>query len=54
MNTAENPFYSTAEQGDYLIVTHGDFYEKALELAEHKREMGFTPAVYELERIYDE
>ncbi|MDD3965783.1 MAG: C25 family cysteine peptidase [Candidatus Neomarinimicrobiota bacterium] len=51
---SENEHYNTDPQGDYLIVTHKDFYEKARELAEHKQEMGFTPAIYELERIYDE
>ncbi|MFO7841728.1 MAG: C25 family cysteine peptidase [Fidelibacterota bacterium] len=54
VNTLENDMYNTAEQGDYLIVTHKDFYEKTQELAEHKRSMGFTPVIYELERIYDE
>jgi len=54
VNRSENIYYNTDPQGDYLIVTHKDFYEKAVDLAEHKQIMGFTPAIYELERIYDE
>ena len=54
VNIPENDHYNTAEQGDYVIVTHKDFYEKALDLVEHKTNMGFTPVIYELERIYDE
>ena len=46
--------YLSSDQGDYIIVTHKDFYEKSLELLEHKASEGFSPVVYELERIYDE
>ncbi|MBW6458087.1 MAG: hypothetical protein K0B52_02875, partial [FCB group bacterium] len=54
VNRFTNEYYNTSEQGDYLIVTHKDFYEKAKDLIEHKTTMGFRPVLYELERIYDE
>ncbi|MCK4813010.1 MAG: hypothetical protein KAT14_03630, partial [Candidatus Marinimicrobia bacterium] len=54
VNTQMNDFYNTNEQGDYVIITHKDFYEKALELVEHKRAIGFKSVIYKLERIYDE
>jgi hypothetical protein len=54
VNRLTNEYYNTNMHGDYIIVTHKDFYEKANDLIEHKRTMGFTPVIYELERIYDE
>jgi len=54
VNTLENEYYTDSQEGDYIIITHKDFYEKALDLVEHKKSMGFTPVIYEAERIYDE
>ncbi|MFA6619132.1 MAG: C25 family cysteine peptidase [Candidatus Neomarinimicrobiota bacterium] len=54
VNTIENEHYNAFSQGDYIIITHKDFYEKSKELAEHKASLGFTPALYQLERVYDE
>ena len=54
VNTLEDEHYNYHSQGDYVIVTHKDFYHKAQDLADHKESIGFTPVVYELERIYDE
>ena len=54
VNRLENEYYTDSQEGDYIIITHKDFYEKALDLVEHKRSMGFSPVVYEAERIYDE
>ncbi|RKY56629.1 MAG: hypothetical protein DRP93_00980, partial [Candidatus Neomarinimicrobiota bacterium] len=54
VNRLENEYYNENQEGDYLIITHKDFYETALKLVEHKENIGFTPAIYELERIYDE
>ncbi|MCF7832921.1 MAG: hypothetical protein K9N05_05030, partial [Candidatus Marinimicrobia bacterium] len=54
VNRTENEYYIDNAQGDYIIITHKDFYESALDLVEHKTSIGFTPVLYELERIYDE
>ncbi|MEA2076528.1 MAG: C25 family cysteine peptidase, partial [Candidatus Marinimicrobia bacterium] len=54
VNIPDNDHYGEDSQGDYIIISHKDFYDKALELADHKISRGFTPVIYELERIYDE
>lgn len=54
VDVMENQYYSARPDGDYIIITHKDFYEKSLELVAHKESMGYTPVVYELERLYDE
>ncbi len=54
VNTLENELYNSSDQGDYLIITHKEFYEKSKDLAAHKQSIGYDPAIYELERIYDE
>lgn len=54
VNRLENEYYMDSQEGDYIIITHKDFYEKALDLVAHKESMGFTPVIYEAERIYDE
>jgi hypothetical protein len=54
VNTFEDDRYNNEPKGDYLIITHKDFFEKAHELADHKRDVGFIPAIYEAERIYDQ
>ena len=54
VNIQENERYNSEDQGDYVIITHKEFYEKSQDLVDHKLSMGFTPVVYELERIYDE
>lgn len=54
VNTIENEHYNTFSQGDYIIISHKDFYDKAKDLVEHKALLGFTPVLYQLERVYDE
>lgn len=54
VNRPENEYYMDSQEGDYIIITHKDFYEKTLDLVEHKESIGFVPVVYEAERIYDE
>ncbi|MFP4162335.1 MAG: type IX secretion system sortase PorU [Chitinispirillaceae bacterium] len=56
----ENPYIvrnlrNTANQTDYLIVTHSDFLSAAMELARHKKEFRFSsPKIVLIDDVYNQ
>jgi hypothetical protein len=45
---------SEENQADYIIITHEDFYDGILPLAEHRTERGLSVKVVKVQDIYDE
>jgi len=45
---------STSNRADYLIITHEDFYEASLKLAEYRRSTGKDVKVAKVKEIYNE
>jgi len=45
---------STANGADYIVITHGDFYDSALTLAKFRSDQGMRTKVVDVESIYDE
>ena len=46
--------HSVNNGADYIIITHPDFYDSALTLAEFRADQGMRTAVVDVEDIYDE
>jgi len=44
----------TSNQADYIIITHDDFYNQILPLAQHRQSQGLTVKVARLSDVYDE
>ena len=45
---------NSSNRADYIIITHGDIYEEALRLADHRKVQGLKSAVVKVNDIYDE
>lgn len=45
---------STSNGADYIIITHEDFYDSALKLANHRSDSGLRVVTVKIEDIYDE
>ncbi|MHC4435345.1 MAG: C25 family cysteine peptidase, partial [Planctomycetota bacterium] len=45
---------SGQNQADYIVITHEDFYDGILPLAEHRAEQGLSVKVVKVQDIYDE
>jgi len=45
---------STSNGADYIVITHGDFYDSALMLAKFRAEQGMRTKIVDVESVYDE
>ncbi|MCC6454681.1 MAG: hypothetical protein IT328_07040 [Caldilineaceae bacterium] len=52
--TSSSHWKSSGNGADYIIITHEDFYESALKLAEHRRASGLRVATVKVGDLYDE
>ena len=43
-----------ANSADYIIITHSNFYQRAKELADYRRQQGINVAIINVQDIYDE
>ena len=46
--------HSTGNGADYIVITHADFYDEALLLANHRAEQGLRTMVVDVQDVYDE
>ncbi len=46
--------HSTSNGADYIIITHADFYDEVLPLANHRAEQGPRTMVVDVQDVYDE
>ncbi len=49
-----NKWRNTANNADYVIITHDDLYDSALRLAEYRKNQGLKAAVVRISEVYDE
>lgn len=49
----ESQIKSSANQADYLIITHEDFYDAVQPLASYRKEQGYTVKIVKTGQIYD-